>query len=491
MSLEHEEQMVDRLSAAASSSSSQKLSPQEKELQLLLELKQRLMESQNQQYLEELFKAHSTTPINVKNVQITNSQSFRNGFLQQQLSPLLGNSLVTLETFFHNVDAVNSNLVKLGVVERSVISLTQLPKTIFSQRRLHTVDIVPVFNIVPVKKFYAKTGTNIGNGEGDGYIQFQLKNLFGGAENLIFDAITGTKTPSSYLLNYNQPIFNNASYIFENLAHLNTRKHDWLGSEVQSKGLTHRVYTQFNSRINHELVLENTWRTLINTNSKALSVLSQSGHDVKSSIIYNWKYDSRNNGHLPTSGKYLRLGCEYGGLWSFNSAKFLKVVAESQFSHQLNKLNFVIFSSKAGLLHNLSKLPSSVLDRFYIGGPNDVRSFTLNGLGPKSYNSSVGGDYFLNGGVSLVSQIPGVSLDSNFKLHNFFNFGKLLPIDSSKGVGELARDITREFSASYGFGILYDHPMARFELNFVLPLAVHERDSTRKGIQYGIGISFL
>lgn len=490
MSLEHEEQMVDRLSASASSSS-EKLSSQEKELQILLDSKQKLMESQNKQYLEELFKTHSTTPINVKNVQITNSQSFRNGFLQQQLKPLLANNLVTLEAFFQNLDAVNANLVKLGVVERSMISLTQIPKTIFTQRKLHTVDIIPVFNVLPVKRFYAKTGTNIGNGEGDGYIQFQLKNLFGGAENLIFDAITGTKTQSSYLLNYNQPIFNNASYIFENLAHSNTRKHDWLGSEVKSRGLTHRIYTQFSSRVNHELILENTWRTLTNSNSRALSVLSQSGHDFKSSIIYNWKYDSRNNGHLPSSGSFLRLGAEYSGLWTFNSARFLKLVAEMLFSHQLNKLNFLIFTSKSGLLHNLSQNPSSVLDRFYIGGPNDVRSFALNGLGPKSYNSSVGGDYFLNGGVSLVSQIPRVSPQSNFKIHNFVNFGKLLPIDGSKGISELARDITREFSVSYGFGILYNHPMARFELNFVLPITVHERDSTRKGIQYGIGISFL
>jgi outer membrane protein insertion porin family len=130
------------------------------------------------------------------------------------------------------------------------------------------------------------------------------------------------------------------------------------------------------------------------------------------------------------------------------------------------------------------------LDRFFIGGANDVRSFTMNGLGPKQYNSSTGGDVFLNGGISLVSKIPKVDPDSNFKIHNFLNFGKLLPLDKTK-MGSLADQFTKQYSVSFGSGILYNHPMARFELNICLPLMVNERDGVRKGLQYGIGMSFL
>lgn len=485
MSLEHDEQMIDRLS----SNFQEVKSKEEKTLEELQLSKQELMNKQNREFLEELFKDNASTPIKIKNIQVTNSQSFRNNFLQLQLQPLLSNNLTTLTKLTQSIDQVTHNFTKLGLVDNLLVTLNPIPKT-YLNRSKPSIDLVPIFNIIPVKRFYAKTGTNIGNGEGDGYIQFQIKNIFGGAENLTFDAITGTRTQSSYLLNYNQPIFNNVNYIWENLAYLNVKKLHWLNSDLDVKGITNKIYTQYKLPINHELIFENSWRCLTNNQSKSLDVLNQLGNNFKSSIMYNWRYETRNNIHLPTSGQFLRLGIEYSGLWSFNSSHFIKSVMESQFAYKLNRYHSIIMSCKSGLM--LSKDNATpLLDRFYIGGPNDVRAFTLNGLGPKNYNSSIGGDIFLNGGVSLISKFPRVSDDSNFKIHNFVNFGKLLPLDKSKTSIETIKNLTTEFSIGYGFGVLYNHPMARFELNFVLPIASHERDYIRKGLQYGIGISFL
>lgn len=487
MSLDHEEHMIDKFSAISKASNVEKQTEQENELKLLLESKQQLMMKQSEDYLSSLFERNATTPITIKNAQITNSQSFRYSFLQKQFQPLLAKNLLTLQDFFTRIDQVNENLTKLNIIENSLISIQKLPPKLWSQKQLN--EVVPIFNIIPLKKFYAKTGTNIGNGEGDGYIQFQLKNLFGGAENLIFDAITGTKTQSSYLINYNQPIFNNANYIIENLAYINTRKLDWNGIDVTTRGISNKIYTQYSGSVNHDLIFENNWRSLINYNSKSIDVLNQLGDNFKSSLIYNWRFDSRDNKVMPTRGKLIRFGLEYSGFWKFNSDNFIKFIYESQFSYKLNKNNSIILSNKSGLLYSLAK-DSNILDRFYIGGPTDVRSFLINGLGPKNFNSSIGGDYFLNGGISLITNIPKYN-DSNFKIHQFVNFGKLLPLDKSKSTKKLIKDLCTQHSISYGFGILYNHPMARFELNFVLPLAVHERDYIRKGFQYGIGIAFL
>ena len=46
-------------------------------------------------------------------------------------------------------------------------------------------------------------------------------------------------------------------------------------------------------------------------------------------------------------------------------------------------------------------------------------------------------------------------------------------------------------SAAAGFGLVYAHPMARFELNFTLPLVMRREEQARKGIQFGIGVTFL
>ena len=46
-------------------------------------------------------------------------------------------------------------------------------------------------------------------------------------------------------------------------------------------------------------------------------------------------------------------------------------------------------------------------------------------------------------------------------------------------------------SLAAGFGVVYAHPVARFELNFALPLVMRRGEEGRKGLQFGVGINFL
>lgn len=464
--------------------SGDQLPKEQKELKKLFEEKQKLLVDQNKRFLEDLFNENSTKPIKVKQVQANNTGEFRTSFLNKQLLPLLNKNLFTLQDFLFNTDEVTKNFINGGVLENIMVQYNPM-----ANRKYETIDVVPVFHLSPVKRFFAKTGSNIGNGEGDGYIQFQLRNLFGGGEHLSFDATTGTRTSSSYLINYNQPINNNTKYIWENLFYVNSRSLEWFKCDSKLKGMSNKLYTKF-PLINHELQIDNVWRSLFNKSSKSMAVLNQAGDNFKSSVAYGIKYDSRDNIHLPTTGKFFKLGIEYAGISKFSSVNYLKSIAESQFTVPLNAFNHLIVSNKSGLLYSLNS-PSFMLDRFFIGGPNDVRAFTLNGLGPKSYDCSIGGDLFLNGGISLISKIPYTPKDSNFKFHNFINYGNLQLYDNSLSLWQNTAGLFNQFSVSYGFGILYNHPMARFELNFVVPLAVHQRDYSRKGLQYGIGISFL
>lgn len=491
MSLDHEESMIDRISVGADVDDVSNLSAEEKELRKLLASKQELMMNQSRAYLEDLFKENSTIPIKLKNVQVTNSQYFRHSFLQAQLLPLLTGNVMSLAEFLNNLEVVHRRFLKHDILEDSMIGLHQLPKQMWNNKSPLTIDMVPVFNVVPQKRFFAKTGTNIGNGEGDGYIQFQLKNMFGGAESLVFDAITGTKTPSSYLLNYSQPVFNRADYLWGTLAFINTRKLEWIQSSVHTKGVVSRITTHFDSKFNYDIALENSWRALSNHGSKSLEVLRQLKDTFKSSLILGATYDSRDNRIGPTSGTLAKLGVEYSGLFGFNNVCFTKFMWEGQQALALGKHHSVILTNKAGLLISGDRLKTNILDRFHVGGPNDVRSFSLNGVGPKDKNSSVGGDVFFNGGISLLSHIPKTPEDTNFKLINYLNFGKLASIDSSDSSSDVLKLMTSGYSVSAGVGVLYNHPMARFELNFGLPIVAHANDHVRKGIQYGVGVSFL
>ena len=501
-----EEFMENMRSNSQDQLSDKQLTDAEKELNNLQQQKQQQLLDQNKQFLQTLFQDHSTQPIKIRNVQLTNGGHFRDSFIESQFKPLLSGEVFSLRRYLSMVDDILKNLIKVGVVENVLCNTHQVASSSGSpmiglRRGLSAsanasasagaIHVVPIFNTIPIKRFFAKTGTNIGNGEGDGYIQFQLRNMFGSGENLVFDAITGTKTSSSYLLNYNQPLFNNCNYIWENCISLNTRNLDWIQSKVHTKSLVNRIYTQFNNcKLNHEVILENSIRDLDNYGSKSFQVLQQCGQNVKSSIAYNVNYDTRDSKHLPFGGSFLQWGIEYNGLFKFNKTPFVKTAAQVQHAWSLPGINsHVLTGSKMGLLYPLTG-KSSILDKFFIGGPNDVRSFTLNGLGPRDQNSFIGGDVFLNGGVSLFTDVPKYKT-SNFKFHNFINWGKLVSLNHNESIMDTAKQFTHSYCLSYGFGILYNHPMARFELNFVLPILANERDSIRKGIQYGIGVSFL
>lgn len=461
------------------------LSVDEKELARLLLLRQNLMAEQSRAFMELLFSENSTLPIRVKNVQVTNGGLFRDTFLERQFQPLLLRDLLTLADFFKAIDASYERLQKHQVLQNCLVLLHPLPRKPW-QTRSSTVEVVPVFNLLPQKRFYAKTGTNVGNGEGDGYIQFQLRNVFGGAENLVFDAVTGTKTPASYLCDYSQPLLLDARFLWNTLLFVNTRKLEAIQSSVDTKGITSKILTRLDRRTNFSVAFENCWRSLTNHGLRSLEVMSQLANTYKSSLLLNAEYDTRDNRVLPTVGSFARLGLEHSGLFKFNNIAYSKLVWESQLAHKLNENHSVMFSTRAGALFNTRGHGSNILDRFNVGGPNDVRSFFLHGIGPKDNNSSLGGDYFVSGGLSLISKIPRVASDSNFKLHQFVNIGKLF-----RNKQELSESFAKNYSIGIGSGILYNHPMARFELNFVLPISANSTDALHKGLQYGVGVSFL
>jgi outer membrane protein insertion porin family len=67
---------------------------------------------------------------------------------------------------------------------------------------------------------------------------------------------------------------------------------------------------------------------------------------------------------------------------------------------------------------------------------------------------------------------------------------------TSEAVADNMKNTIRELrnglpSAAAGLGLVYAHPLARFELNFTLPLVMRKDEQARKGLQFGVGITFL
>ena len=273
----------------------------------------------------------------------------------------------------------------------------------------------------------------------------------------------------------------------------------------------------------HEFGYSGTWRQITGLAGDASpTIRGDAGDSFKSSITHTWIKDRRNNPLLPTNGYFAKTVLELAG-WGplVGDVGFAKSEVQTQAAMPINIPGIegdsgvsLTTGLRAGLLYPLpvgfdfdSKTTSSrINDRFQLGGPANVRGFRLSGLGPRDGADAVGGDVYAAGSANLLFPVPRVGLDRPFRFQAFVNGGRLIALKDSgtdeKGTGS-GQSVQKSVSSTLqelgngwpsiaaGFGLVYAHPVARFELNFTLPLVLRRGEDARKGLQFGIGINML
>lgn len=459
-----------------------------------------------QNYYSDLLTKKSSELVAVNGVVVRNSESIRPPVLQRYLDATILQAR-TVGDLVEQADILDMKLIQHGLVEnasqilgsRGTLQLPLLKYRYASQlydsanipENISVIDVVSQLELLPLKKFMVRTGTNIGNGEGDGYLQFQLRNILGGGEQLKFDVTKGTKTYSSYLVNYSQPV--SPWWVWDTVFFKNCRQ---MGNRSSIDTLLRGFRTCIRSgflgptAIDHELYYDAELRNnKMNSLDTCDTLLYQAGGNFKTSLGHIMVLDRRDNPVCASNGGLLRW-CNELALGKFWKSHLEVSRAKSWFEDNWLTMNGTV---KTGYILNFHPLtqPVNICDKFQNGGGNDVRSFQVMGLGPKDLYDSVGGDAFLSYGVSIFTRLPFKRIaHSNFRLHWFFNGGKLINHNNANLL-DVIKDLSTQHSTSIGFGLVLRHPVARFELNFTLPLTCHSGDSIRKGFQYGIGVSFL
>lgn len=365
-------------------------------------------------------------------------------------------------------DAINKvqvDLFSLGIFKDVGVSMSQ--------------DKVLSIQLPAASKFVAKVGTNVGQSEGSGYIRGTVCNASGWGEIVTVDTSAGTRTRSSHLLNVSVPIplRSCVGWKAETLAYSSERMFEWASSKAYVKGFTAR----FSKGLSHSFGLDAVLRTFTSTKHTGNPHLFRdAGNSLKTSIFHNWRYDTR----VPTeliqgdgAGYMIDVHNEIAAAPS--TSPFYKLLAKFYSSFELIRPVTGAFNAKLGFIKSLDRTqPTNFLDRFNLGGSLDLRGFRLNHAGPHANGDAIGGDFLCAGGFSLFTPIPKVA-SPNLKFHNFVNAGYL---------GSFVSPLP---SVSTGFGVIYTHPSARFELNFVLPLVSHTTELVHKGLQLGVGLEFL
>jgi outer membrane protein insertion porin family len=192
-----------------------------------------------------------------------------------------------------------------------------------------------------------------------------------------------------------------------------------------------------------------------------------------SSFVFSVVRDKRNNRFETSDGNYQSLSFEFAGIGT-EQKKFVKMVANNRFYKRL--IGDLVFrnSTEIGFISPWGGVPLPPAEKFYLGGPNNMKGFPLFLLGP-TQTTSDGVIYPLGGttqAYSLVELEHPLIKDAGLKFVTFFDIGNAF--DPFPGWANLS------LRADAGFGIRWFSPIGplRFEWGFPLQRQPNEESPT-------------
>ncbi|KAF8839682.1 hypothetical protein BDN67DRAFT_931766 [Paxillus ammoniavirescens] len=482
-------------------------------------------------HLAELVNGNLDTPLRISSVRINGathtSQSFLAWLLRPHLAPFTPSSSdtplpqPTLQTVLHTTRAISHTLTSTDLFRTLTARIERAEDGTNGE-----VDVL--FNVKERGRFFLKSSTEVGNGEGSASLTARLTNILGHADVLSLNTSLGTKTKRAFDASFSLPVSPSvSSHAFVGV--VGTERELGIqggGGREERVGVKAGLRTTGTSEGpvgavgTSEITAEGVWRCIGGLNEDAgISIRQSAGPSLKASLTHTYTHDTLNDRVMPTSGSFLRIINELalaGKVASFMSpprssslsaavsgvkeggnalgegkAAFWKMEGEVRRGWGLTRGLTLSLTARAGLLHLLAGDPSTThySDKFQLGGPLSVRAFGVGGMGGREGATSVGGDLYYALGLSGVGNVPKRP-EWPVKLHGWVNVGRVQGIDGAPLQGALLAAATHP-SISAGLGLIYRFDPIRAEVNFGVPLVAAKGEVLRRGVQVGIGLEVL
>ncbi|KAI1814304.1 outer membrane protein, OMP85 family [Poronia punctata] len=483
--------------------------------------------SQSEERISQLLSHNQTLPVTLSGIKIHGAKNTRRSFLDPVFGPLVNDSqnvTYTLADLLNEVGGTVKKLQGFDIFHPNIMVHLSQPQQL--DPSTSPTDLEVSLRVREKSRLMLKTGTDLGNTEGSAYGSMLIRNIFGGAESLSINASAGTRTRSAYNAEFSTPLNSNPNLRLSLDGLASSTHKPWASHEELLKGGGMRLNWAKENGDRFQIGYSGIWRQVTGLVATASpSVRGDAGDSVKSAITYMFQRERRDNPMLPQNGYMVKATTELAG-WGLlgGDVGFSKSEMEIAGGLPISVPGLKGDSGisigaglRAGLLYPLpltfgfgGALPSRLNDRFTLGGPTDVRGFSLGGLGPRDGADALGGDVFAAASVNMLIPLPRVGSDSPFRIQLFANGGRSVAMDhKTKGndttsgrrmtAGSIFRSMvsaTKDVgtglpSIATGVGLVYAHPVARFELNFSLPLVIRKGEESRKGLQVGVGINFL
>jgi len=234
----------------------------------------------------------------------------------------------------------------------------------------------------------------------------------------------------------------------------------WLFDRPLSAGFdifgTRRIFTEYTVdslggglRLSHPILEFSRWHLAYRLTRDEISEIAsnasrllqeQEGTTVTSMIGGALTRDSRDNVFAPTRGSRSSLSLDVAGLGGDN--RFVKTIGEVTYFYPVFWGTILAARAEAGYGFGYGGRDFPLFERFYLGGPNSVRSLKSRTIGPRDDSGTLlGGDSELL--FNLEHLVPvgfGIRFAAFFDAGNAYGFGsKFDPLELRKAAGVGAR----------------------------------------------------
>ncbi|CAB4060977.1 SAM50 [Lepeophtheirus salmonis] len=317
-------------------------------------------------------------------------------------------------------------------------------------------DYEITFKVKELGRIKGIVNTLFGNQQGSLQCGLVFPNIWGRGERFSADYTRGFRECITFNGTLTKPLIHNSAIgasVFQQMA-----TYPNSGYKETNRGMAVDLTFMTGPQMVHNLSYEGVWRDLRCAGKEsAFAIREHSGHTLKSSIKHIFTVDKRDDHIFPNEGSYFRANQEFAGL-----------------------------GGNIGFFKNSEK-NITVADKFFIGGPLNVRGFEQRGLGHHIDGNAIGCSSFWASGLHLFHPIPlgRGGFGDFFRIHGFLNAGNALH--------ELSADaLFRDTRMSYGCGLAFKlGGMARIELNYCIPVSTYKGDRLSPGFQFGVGVNFL
>lgn len=434
----------------------------------------------------------SKVPASVNLVYVHGLSRTKNDIVHHHIQPLF--EAKTFEELHRALNVTRQKYEQLGLFRSMKISV-DVSKTDPGNEQAYDV------HYKVREQRWIKGGVNLSAGMNESIkaLNIVLPNLFGRGESLLGDVFWSTHM-KGFGVDFTKPLFFEPHYTLRSSIFQNHGEFPWSGFKLGKTGVS-LAYGFPSIFGNHTLKWEGVWRELsCISDSTAFAVREESGHSLKSSVKHILTRDTRDDPTLPRSGYLIKMVHEFAGLGG--GAKFLKQEAELQYNQPLVWDSTLQLSLACGLATALKQPVTgrpgkvSIADRFFIGGPLNLRGFNFKGVGPRVDGYSLGGTAYWCSGLHLFTPLPFTPIKSkvgeNFRTQFFVNAGNVGTFDPDIPYQENAGQLLNDFRLSAGLGIVIKlFKYGRLEINYCLPIKFSQTDSLNPGLQIGFGMSFF